>query len=117
MAPAEHGHQASINLTSIAAWKAHLFPGIKKALLYIGRFSYHGCQATFDDKTVLILNKRSGKVMMKGTIDPSSDLYMLNLTQQNNLMTDFTTPDKYFAVSVYECKSKCTLVDYHHAPR
>ena len=26
-----------------------------------------------------------------------------------------TTPDKYFVGSAYKCKSKSTLVDYHHA--
>ena len=77
----------------IAARKAHLFPGINKALLFIGTFFDHGCQAIFYDKTVLILNKGSGKVMMKGKRYPHSDLYMLNLTQRDNLMTDFTTPD------------------------
>ena len=30
-------------------------------------------------------------------------------------MTESTTPDKYFAGSAYECKSKNTLVDYYHA--
>ena len=41
---------------------------------------------------------------MKGKQDPLSNLYMLNLTQRNNLMTEFQTPDKYFMGSVYECK-------------
>ena len=40
---------------------------------------------------------------------------MLNLTQQNELMTESTTPDEYFAGSAYKCNSKSTLVDYHHA--
>ena len=40
----------------IQARKAHLFPGLNKALLSIGRFYDHGCQAIFDDKNVLILN-------------------------------------------------------------
>ena len=52
--------------------------------------------------------------MMKGKRDPRSNLYMLNLTQRNKLMTDLPTPDKYFAGSVYVCKSKGTLVGYHH---
>ena len=52
--------------------------------------------------------------MMKGTRYPRSDLYMLNLTQRNMLMTEFTTPDEYFAGSVHECNSKGTLVDHHH---
>ena len=96
------------------ARKSHLFPGLNKALLYIGTLCDHVCQATFDEKSVLIVNKGSGKLIMKGTRDPRSNLYMLNLTQQNKLMTEFTTPDKYFTGSAYECKSKGTLVDYHH---
>ena len=71
----------------IATREEHLFPGINKALLSIEIFCNHGCHAIFDDKTVLVLNKGSGKVMMKGKRDPNSDLYMLNLTQQNKLMT------------------------------
>ena len=53
--------------------------------------------------------------MMKGRRNPISNLYMLNLTQSNNLLTEFQTPDKYFAGDLYEWKSKGTLVDYHHA--
>ena len=41
---------------------------------------------------------------MKGKQDPFSNLYMLNLTQQNKLMIEFQIPDEYFAGSVYECK-------------
>ena len=99
----------------IAARKSHLFPGLNKALLSIGTFCDHVCQDIFYDNTVLILNKGGGKVMKKGKRDPRSNLYMLNLTQQNRLMTEFPTPDEYFAGSVYECKSKGTVVDYHHA--
>ena len=52
---------------------------------------------------------------MKGTREPLSNLYMLNPTQRNKLMTEFTTPDEYFAGSAYKCKSKSTLVDYYDA--
>ena len=52
---------------------------------------------------------------MGGTRDARTNLYMLILTQRNNLMTDPKTPDKKFACSSYECKPKKTLVDYHHA--
>ena len=45
----------------IEAPKLHLFPGINKALISIGILCDHGCQATFDDKSVLILNKGVGK--------------------------------------------------------
>ena len=86
----------------IQARKSHPFPGLNEALLYIGTLCDHGCQATFDDKSILILNKGSGKVIMKGTRYPRSNLYMLNLTQQNKLKTDFKTPDEYFAGSAYE---------------
>ena len=98
----------------IEAWKAHLFLDLNKALLSIGNFCDHGCQAVSDDKTVIVLNKGNGKIMMKGKRYPFSNLYMLNLAQHNNLMTVFQTPDECFAGSVYEFKSKGTLVDYHH---
>ena len=99
----------------IEARKENIFPGLNKALMSIGTICDHGYQATFDDKIVLILKKGSGKVIMKGTRDPHSNLYMINSTQRNKLMTEFTTPEKYFAGNVYECKSKGTLVDDHHA--
>ena len=41
---------------------------------------------------------------MKVKGDPLSNLYMLNLTQRNNLMTEFQIIDEYFSGSVYECK-------------
>ena len=104
-----------LNDLPIAAWYAHLFLGLNKALMPVGTFCYHGYQAIFDDKKVILLNKVSGKLTMKDKRDPRSNLYMLNLTQRNKLMTDFPTPDEYFAGSVYECKSKVRLVDYHHA--
>ena len=100
---------------TVEARKANLFLGINKTLLSIGTFCDHICQDIFDDKTVIILNKVSGKVMMKGKQDSLSTMYMLNLTHQNKLMTEFQTPDEYFAGSVYEFKSKVTLVNYHHA--
>ena len=98
----------------IQARKAHLFPGLNKALLSIGTLCCHGCEATFNYKSVLIINKWSGKFRMKGTRDPHSNLYMLNLTQWNKLMTESTTLDKYFAGSAYKCKSNSTLMYYHH---
>ena len=52
--------------------------------------------------------------MTKGRRDLISNIYMLNLTQRNNLMTEFRTPDECFARNLYQCRSKSTLVDYHH---
>ena len=96
------------------ARQAHIFPVLKKALLSIGTICEHGCEATFNNKSVHIKNKQSKRTIMRGTIDARTNLYMLSLTHQNNLMTKSKTPDKYFAGSAYECKSKNTLVDYHH---
>ena len=56
----------------IASRKAHLFPGINKALLSIGTFFDHGFQGIFDDTNLLILNIGSGKVMKKVKRDPRS---------------------------------------------
>ena len=97
------------------ARQAHLFPGLRKSLLSIGTFCEHGSEATFTKNSVHIKNKQSGRTIMGGTRYARTNLYMLSLTQKNNLMTDPKTPDKYFAGSAYECKSKKTLVDYHHA--
>ena len=99
----------------LSARKAHLFPGIIKAMLSIGTFCDHGCHAILYNKKLLILKKGSGKVTIKGKRYPHSNLYILNLTQRNKLMKEFPSSDEYFAGSVYECKSKGTHVDYHHA--
>ena len=98
----------------LQAQKAHIYTCFNKALLSIGTLCDHGCEAIFNDKYVRILNKQSGKIIMRGTQDTRTNLYMLNLTQQKKLMTESTTPDEYFVGSAYECKSKITLVDYHH---
>ena len=95
--------------------KAHLFPGFNKSLLSIMTFFEHGCEATFNDKYFRIKNKQSRNIIMWVTQDKCTDLYMLNLTQQKKLTTESTTPDEYFAGSAYDCRSKITLVDYHHA--
>ena len=81
----------------------------------IGIFCEHGCEATFTNKSVHIKNKQSERTIMGGTRDARTNLYMLSLTQRNNLMTEPKTTDKYFSGSAYECKSKKTLVEYHNA--
>ena len=88
----------------LQALKAHIFPGLNKALLYIGKLCDHGYEATFNDKSVRINNNQSGKIIMRGTRDTRTNLYMLNFTHQNKLMTESTTPDEYFAGSAYDCK-------------
>ena len=101
----------------IAARTSHLFPGLNKALLSIRKFCDHGCQATFDDKTVLILNKGIWKVMIKGTRYPRSNLYMLDVTQRNKLMMKFTNPDGYFAGVCMSASQRARLwiINTHHA--
>ena len=81
----------------IQSQTTHLFPGINKAILSIGTLCDHGCEVTFNENSVRILNKWIGKVIMKGTRYPRTNLYMLDLTQQNKPMTESTTPDEYFA--------------------
>ena len=65
----------------IQARKAHLFPGINNTVLSIGTLCKYGFEVTFNDNYVLILNKWSGKVIMKGTLDPHTNLYLLNLNK------------------------------------
>ena len=74
------------------AQQAHIFPGITKALLYIGTLCDHVCEATFRDKSFHIKNKKSGNIFKRETQDTHTNLYMLNLTQQKKLMTESTTP-------------------------
>ena len=43
---------------------------------------------------------------MSCTRETHTNLYMLNLTQQNKLMLESTTPDEYFAGSAYDASQK-----------
>ena len=111
-------HTALLPCTNIplAARKAHIFPGLKTALLSIGTFCDHGCNATFTEGNVTITNKDTGKVLMKGWRCPKTTLYMINLTTDpQSIMTELNTPDMDCANNVYECTSKQNLVDYLHA--
>ena len=80
----------------------------------IGTLCKHGCEATFNDKSVHIKNKQGGRTITRVTRYARTNLYMLSLTQKNNLMTESNNPDDNFSGSAYDCKSKNTLVDYHH---
>ena len=44
----------------LQARQAYLFIGLTKALLSIGTLCEHGCETTFNDKSVHIKNKQSG---------------------------------------------------------
>ena len=39
----------------IQARKSHIFPGLNKALVSIGTLCNHGCEATFNDKSVRVM--------------------------------------------------------------
>ena len=109
---------AKARITANSLFIVHSVHGQREgamAVLLIGTLCEHGCEDTFNKKSVHINNKNSGGTIMSGTWYARTNIYMLSLTQQNNLMTESTTPDKYFTGSAYECKSKKTLVDYHHA--
>ena len=62
-----HTELLSHHYLPIQARKAHLFTGLDKALMFIETLCDQVCEATFNDKSVLILNKGSGKNIMKGT--------------------------------------------------
>ena len=100
----------------IKAQHAHIFPHLKnKALLSIGIFCDNGCLALFDDKTLHIIDRRTNKNIMQGTRDNQSSLYMVPLTpKQNENMTECKIPERHFAGSLYELKSKADLCTFLH---
>ena len=79
--------------------RSHIFLGLNKALLSIGTLYNQGYEAIVNDNSVSILNKWSGNIIMEGTRYPRTNLYMLNLTHPNKLMTESTTPEEYFVGS------------------
>ena len=58
----------------LQARKTRIFPGLNKALLSIETLCDHGCEATFNENYVCILNKNSGKIIMKGTQNTRTNL-------------------------------------------
>ena len=54
----------------LQAREAHIFPDLKnRALLSIGIFCDNGCIAQFNEDRVIIVNKNSNKIIMKGGRD------------------------------------------------
>ena len=98
------------------ARQAQMFPDLKnKALLSICMFCENGCLALFDDKKVYIIDKRTNKKIMHGTHDNKSPLYMVPLTpEQNEDMMECKIPERHFAGSLYEAKSKADLSTFLH---
>ena len=98
----------------LKAREAHIFPGLKNwALLSIGTFCDNECIAIFNDKHMIIKNKLTQEVLMKGGRDPNTTMYMLEL-HNNSIMTENSIPDTLFGGNVYAYKAKLDLVLYFH---
>ena len=73
----------------------------------------------FDDKRVTISEKTTGKIHITGGKCPETGLYNVSLLQQDlrneTLMTEIKSPESNSVANVYECSSKNSLVNYHHA--
>ena len=73
--------------------------------------------ALFDDKQVVIFNKETKEILMRGPRNTLTGLYMLDLEQkikQPKIMTELEIPDTHFANHVYKCRSKKNLAIYYH---
>ena len=100
----------------IEARHVHIFSDLKnKALLPIVMFCDNGCIAIFDKKKLHIINKKTNKHIMHGTRDNQTYLYMVPLKpEQNENMTEVKIPERHFAGSLYETKSKADLCTFLH---
>ena len=93
----------------LAASHAHLFKELDQYLIYIGVFCDNGCIDLFDDTQVVIFNKETKEILMRGPRNKLTDLYMLDLEQnikQPKIMTELEIPDTLFSNHIYECISK-----------
>ena len=70
--------------------------------------------AFFDDTQVVIFNKETKEMFMRGPRNTITGLYMLDLEQkikQPKIMMELEIPYTYFANHVYECRSKQNLAN------
>ena len=65
------------------ARKVHIFPHLKKVLLSIGTLCNHGCITVFDNKGVMISDKRTGAIHITGKRGPDPNLYNVSILQQD----------------------------------
>ena len=73
--------------------------------------------ALFDEAQVVIFNKETKEIFMRGPSNTLTGLYMLDLEQKINqpkIMMELKIPDTFFANHVYQCKSKQNLATYYH---
>ena len=105
-------HTALIPITGLPlkTREAHIFPGPKnRALISIGIFCDNGCITIFNDKHVIIKNKVTQEIIMKGGRDVNTTLNMLDL-HNNSIMKEDSIPDTLFVGNMYGCKAKLDLV-------
>ena len=53
----------------------HIFPDFKHALVSIGLFCNNGCLAIFEGKEVIIIDKNTKKIIMRGGKEPLTKLF------------------------------------------
>ena len=73
--------------------------------------------ALFDDTQVVIFNKETKEILMRGSRNTLTGPYMLDLKQkikQPKIMTELEISDTFFANHVYECRPKHNLAIYYH---
>ena len=58
----------------LAARRAHLFKELYQDLIDIGIFCDNGCMALFDDAQVVIFNKETKEILMRGPINTLTGL-------------------------------------------
>ena len=100
----------------IKARHAHVSPDLKnKALVSIGMFCENGCITIFDNKKVHTINRNTNKHIMHGTCDNQTSLYMVPIKpKQNENIMEVNIPERHFAGSLYESKSKADLCTFLH---
>ena len=115
-------HTAILDIPQLPmrARRAHLFPDIKHALLSISMLCDEGYMAIFDKIRVYII--KDGIVLLSGIRDPRTNLYMVNITPDNNQvqpeldikhMQNLGGIEK-FANNAYEIKVQKDLIFYYH---
>ena len=80
----------------LADRRAHLFKELYQALISIGVSCENGCMALFDEAQVVIFNKETKEIFMRGSRNTVTGLYMLDLEQeikQPKIMTELEIPD------------------------
>ena len=101
----------------LSARRVHLFKELDQALITIVVFCDNGCMELFDDAQVIIFNKETKEILMRGPKNTHTGLYMLDSEKnikQPKIMMELEITETYFANHVYGCRSKKLLAIYYH---